>query len=120
MRVRAAVSDQTQSHTCRIIHTSNRAAVDTIYILRVRHAHKNDAAQQHGSHQQSGAEPALARVLTSAVQNLDVLGAGRAAPGVLAVVARAVHSSCGDLLLARGRVCEGSGLQLTVLCGLGS
>ena len=47
------------------------------------------------------------------MQDLDVLGAGRAAPGVLAVVARAVH-------LRRARVCEGSGLQLTVLCGLES
>ena len=51
------------------------------------------------------------------MQDLDVLGAGRAAPGVLAVVARPVH-------LRRACACEGSGLQpglqLTVLCRLGA
>ena len=91
MRVRAAVSYEAQSHTCGVVHTSNRAAVDTIYGLRVRHADKHDAAQQHGSHQQACAEPPLARVRTPPVEDLNIFSAGRAAPGVLAVVARPVH-----------------------------
>ena len=112
MRVRAAVSYEAQSHTRRIIDAANRAAVDTIYGLRVRHADKHDAAQQHGSHQQSRAEPPLARVRTPAVEHLDVLGAGRAAPGVLAVVARAVHFSCCLLLNVVGARRLRVGVQL--------
>ena len=94
MSVRAAVSDQTHPHTRGVVYTSNSAAVHAINGLRVRHAHKHDAAQQHGSHQQPCAEPPFTRVRTSAVQDLDVLGAGRAAPGVLAVVSCSIHFSC--------------------------
>ena len=55
------------------------------------------------------------------MQDLDVLGAGRAAPGVLAVVARAVHCSWYLLLLVFAlRRLQVGVLQLTVLCGLGS
>ena len=113
MSVRAAVSDQTHPHTRGVVHTSNRAAVHAVNGLRVRHGHEHDAAQQYCSDEQSCAQPALARVRTPSVQHFDVLGAGRAAPGVLAVVARSIHLCCAC-------VCEGSGLQLTVLCGLGS
>ena len=120
MRVRAAVSDQAQPDAGGVVHTTNSPSMHAVDGLRVRHAHKHDAAQQHGSHQQSCAEPPFTSVRTPAVQDLDVLGAARAAPGVLAVVSCSIHFSCCYLLLARGRVCEGSGLQLTVLCGLGS
>ena len=102
MSVRAAVSDETHPNTRGVVYTSNSAAVHAVNGLRVRHGHEHDAAQQHCSYEQSCAQPALARVRTPSVQHLDVLGAARAAPGVLAVVSRSVHFSW--YLLARLQV----------------
>ena len=102
MGVRAAVSDQTHPHTRGVVYTSNSAAVHAINGLRVRHGHEDHSAQQYCSDEQSCAQPALARVRTPPVQDLDVLGAGRAAPGVLAVVSRSVHFSWYTLLFVAG------------------
>ena len=108
MSVRAAVSDQAHPNTRGVVHTSNRAAVHAVNGLRVRHGHEDDAAQQYCSDEQSCAQPALARVRTPSVQHLDVLGAGRPAPGVLAVVARSVHLCCAWLRAAHSALRAGA------------